>query len=300
MKRISFFVAAVVAMVLLGVVSAQAQIGTAAGGGGVVFDAEALFFKYHRADGVRAGSFSNIPPTATDDIAFDRAATPRLTLGLVSGDGLGVRMRYWEYAQVGGAVFPSTGVSMNVDTYTFDVELFEDIRFNDRWSLEISGGIRYNEFDEVMIDTNPAVTRLNSFTGFGGIIGLEATRSLGRWGALYARGRGAIMADDKTVREISATPHSAILTDSTQGMTEIAIGYEYSRLVGNCRLAFRVGYEWQNWFNYSSNYSPFTTNPGNLPPSFTGAGDVGFNGVGLQLAVYPGAGCRPCCGGCVD
>ena len=147
-------------------------------GGGIVFQAEALFFKYHRADGVRAGSYSNVPPDFTDDVNFDPEATPRLTLGYVFDNGLGFRGRWWKYDHQGAAVFPATGVAMNVDTYTLDLEVFENFELNDCWTAEISGGVRYNEFDETMLDPIPPATRVNSFTGWAAS---SAWKPNGRW-----------------------------------------------------------------------------------------------------------------------
>ncbi len=95
------------------------------------------------------------------------------------------------------------------------------------------------------------------------------------------------MMDDKVVlNNIGETPQDAILADTTQGMTEIALGYEYSRCLGNTRFTFRGGYEWQNWFNYSSAFTPVTTTPpGNPPASFAGPADVGFGGFTLMAGI---------------
>src|SRR5688572_26808240 len=139
------------------------------GDGGFYGLAEVLFLKYHRADGVRAGSFNNLPPATTDDITFDYNATPRLTLGYVTDSGIGARVRYWEYDQAGTPVFPATGVTMGVDTYNIDFEAFERLQVSDCWAFELSGGLRYNQFDETMTDPIPVGVRSNSFEGLGGI-----------------------------------------------------------------------------------------------------------------------------------
>ena len=62
----------------------------------IVFQAEALCFWYFRADGVRAGSYNNVPAVTTDDIEFKYNMSPRLTLGYVTNSGLGFRARWWE------------------------------------------------------------------------------------------------------------------------------------------------------------------------------------------------------------
>lgn len=263
------------------------ESGCGCGGGGIVFQAEALFFKYFRADGMRAGNYDNVPAVSTDDIEFQYSITPRLTLGYVFDNGLGIRTRWWQYDQDGDAIFPDTLVAMGVDAQTVDLELFEVFDLNDRWSVEIAGGIRYNDFKEWMIDSIPDATRSNSFSGFGGEISLEARRSLGRWGGLYLRGREAILQGDKTVLNYrpATTDQNAILRDSTLSMTEIAMGYEYTRQLRRAVVTVRTGYEWQNWSNFSSAFTPVTTAPTNPGANFAGASDVGFSGFTASLGI---------------
>lgn len=256
------------------------------GSGGLIFEAEALLFKFHRADGVRTGNF--LLPPGTNDVQFSHAITPRLTLGWVTDSGLGFRGRYWEYDQNNtSSNFPGDVIS--VDTWTLDLELFERFAVNDSWTVELSGGVRYNEYAEFTFAALPPLaTRLNSFDGLGGILGLQATRSLGRWGGVYGRVRGAILMDDKTVTNVSAVPpfvQGAVLTDSVQSVNEIAIGYEYIRAIANgSLLTFRTGYEWQQWNNYSSSYSEVTVV--NAPVGrYNGPSDIGFGGVTFMLGI---------------
>src|SRR5688572_6570612 len=93
------------------------------GTGGLVFVAEAAFFRYHRADGVRIGD-----DEGDDDVEFDFEASPRITLGYAGSDGLGVRVRWWEYDEEAES-FDGQG-EMVVDTYTFDVELFDTVQLD--------------------------------------------------------------------------------------------------------------------------------------------------------------------------
>ena len=255
-------------------------------GGGLVFQGEALFFRYHRADGVRVGNLN--PGLGIDDVVFDHEASPRLTLGWVSNNGLGIRTRYWDYDQSSsGASSPPDRI--DVDTYTIDIELFERICLNNCWSLEISGGLRYNEFEELILDqpgTEGFGIRLNAFDAWGGVAGLEVTRSLGRLGGLYARSRGAILMDNKFVgnlQPINQVAQVAILQDTTQGMTELALGYEFNRCLNSgALLTFRAGWEWQNWFNYSTSFSE-VTQQGLNAGVMGGPSDVGFAGPTLMV-----------------
>lgn len=56
--------------------------------------------------------------------------------------------------------------------------MFETVRLTDLWSVEVSGGLRYNHFDEQSHDAIPLGDRNNSFDGWGGVVGLEGRRSL--------------------------------------------------------------------------------------------------------------------------
>jgi hypothetical protein len=179
-----------------------------------------------------------------------------------------------------------------VDTYTIDIEAFDRICLNEKWSFEISGGVRYNEFGESIFSepgTPNAATRLTYYSGWGGVLGLEAKRSLG-CGSWYARARGAIMSDNKSVQYTqpsNGVDQNARLLDMTLGMTELSFGYEMSRILRSCTIVrARVGYEWQNWFNYSESYSDMAMLFGALPPGIVGGpSDVGFNGITFMASI---------------
>lgn len=260
-------------------------------GGGFFASAEMLFFKYMKADGVRAGNFSNNPSFGDDSVTFDYSATPRLTFGYAGAGGLGIRARYWEFDQRGDARFPPTGAAMGVDTWLLDVEVFERVQMNDCWDVEISGGLRYNEFEEVLTDPIPLGNRLNAFDGWGGVLGLEARRSL-RLGSMFVRARGAILQDgDKVVRNFGAAApatgatQDALLTDVTHSALELAIGYEVARETRFGLAFMRLGYEWQEWDNYSTHYTLVTTSPTNPGASYSGPADIGFSGFTLGFGI---------------
>jgi hypothetical protein len=251
--------------------------------GGLLIDAEALFFKYRRAGGVRVGA-----DNPGENVFGDYKASPRITLGYISGGGLGFRARYfdWDHAQQSRN---GPDEVLAVDTFSVDMELFDEIRLNDKWAVEVSGGVRYNEFNEAMIDQGE--TRINDFDGWGGIVGLELTRKLGRCGALYARARGAVLVDDKYLFNtgfdsgLGAARETDVIVDSTQGMMEIAVGYEWSRALCNDSLfKARIGYEWQNWYNYSSAFPGPLSADGN-EEVFVGPADVGFNGFSVMVGL---------------
>lgn len=253
--------------------------------------AELLILKYHRADGNRSGNYSLVPVVDTDDVDFRSQAAPRMTLGYLFDSGIGFRTRFFQYdADAPAVFFDSVDASANIKTFTIDMELFDRIRLGNRWAMELSGGIRYNEFKETMENYLPiAPIRENIFRGFGGVAGIEVQRALGSNAALYLRGRGSISTGDKMVNNgLDGEPNEAvILTNSIFGITEFGGGLQYSQSLFKNRavMALRGGYEWQMWHNYSSAFSTITSTPNNLglAPTFAGPSDVGFHGFTLGL-----------------
>ena len=312
MKRISFHAMAFCLMAILGLSSAWAenyshtadcQGGTTCaadddcddclddcccGGGGFVFDAEMLLWKYNRTDGTRVGTEGG-PLGRGEHVNGNYNGAPRLTFGWIGDDGLGVRARWFEYThdQLANEGAPSR---LNVDTYSFDLEVFEKVSLNECWSFELSGGLRYNEFDETMRDGDEF--RRNSFSGAGGVVGLQANRVAGN-GQLYGRFRNAILMDDRYVQntDFGAVPvqQDMILPEAVVGMTEISTGYEWTRnLSSGALLTLRAGYEWQMWHNYSSAFAgPISPIAGAVSGEaiFGGSSDVGFNGLTFSAGV---------------
>jgi hypothetical protein len=246
--------------------------------GGIVATAEATFFRYHRADGVRVGTNQN-----NDEVEFDFEISPRITVGWVGADGFGARVRWWDYDHTAPSV---AGEPLTVDTYLVDVELFDTIQLNCNWALEVSGGLRFNEFTETMNDTGDAQVRVNDFSGFGGLVGMELKRCLDNNSALFVRVRGAILMDDKFIRNDANVPNTVTLLDSTQGMVELALGYEYHQDLGYGAVLFaRATAEWQNWFNYSSAFEDTTDVATADAQDFGAPSDVGFGGFAFAVGV---------------
>jgi hypothetical protein len=235
--------------------------------------AELMWFKYHRADGVRTGT-----DEAGDDAEFDLEITPRITVGYVGQDGLGFRIRYWDFEH--DALDNDNGF-VNVDTYTWDFEVFDTFCLNRNWDLEIAAGIRYNEFEETLFDDEPDL-RVNRFEGFGIIVGAELRRLVGANGALFARARGTILMDNKNIINVGATTNQTVeLVDVVVGTTELAFGYDL--IAPQCDGSYyflRLQAEWQTWYNYSSAFEDTEDNQ-----DFGGPADVGFAGLGVALGL---------------
>lgn len=204
---------------------------------GVFFDAEITFFRFHSSAGIHPSN------------EFDFETSPRITLGYRNPDGLGTRVRYWEYDHQNH----SDTSPYDVDTYNVDVEVFEEISLSSCTSIELSAGFRYNEFDQFSDDDAPSVgpgLGTYAFDGFGAIVGIETRRSLSSNGAIYARLRQAVLMDDYDLNKDSEVSDGT-LHDTVVGMTEIALGYETSLASSGCySVNGRVGVEWQQWHNY--------------------------------------------------
>jgi len=234
--------------------------------------AELMFFRYHRADGVRVGDDAPV-----ENVEFDFEATVRLTLGWVSSSGLGARVRWWEFDQNAAGVEPRD--NLGVDTYNLDVEVFDTFCLNRNWDLELSAGIRYNHFIEQATDAN--AFRTNVFHGYGGILGAEVRRLVCCNHVLWARGRLAILMDDKIVSNQAFDPR---LTDVVVAQTELAFGYNYIvPLCDNSYVFAGVAAEWQLWSNFSSSYDGMAF--GGAEDRFDGQSDVGFGGFGIQAGL---------------
>jgi hypothetical protein len=240
---------------------------------GVVGTAEVVWLNYGRADGTRVGVAA-----PGEDVDCGYEITPRLTVGF-AGDGLGARVRYWEYDHTTPA-FEGGASGLQVDTYTLDFELFETFALNENWFLEIAGGVRYNEFEEIMVDDGDI--RINQFNGLGGIVGGELRRMVGARSAVFGRARLALLVDDKRVFNNDTAPvQNVVLNDVTVGMTEVAIGYDFIVPMNFGSLAFlRAQAEWQNWSNYSSSFTDL-----NNAERFAGQSDVSFHGFGVAIGL---------------
>ena len=123
-----------------------------------------------------------------DDGEFDFEASPRFTVGYVGCDGLGARARYWKYDH---STLSVDDDPISVDTYTIDLEVFQVLEVGSCTSVEISGGIRFNEFA-----MNRNALPIDRFHGFGGMLGIAAERQLNCNWSVYGRLREVILADD--------------------------------------------------------------------------------------------------------
>jgi hypothetical protein len=261
------------------------------GGWGLFGEAELLFLRYHRADGIRVGDSA---ASIDEDGELDFEPAYRLSAGVVAPNGIGFRTRYFEFNHTGALGDPDLGGTLGVDTYVIDFELFEAFALNQNWAMEISGGVRYVNFQETMLDAEvvgPPVLgdlRTNGVNAGGLVTGIEARRAVGGLGLLYARTRLAVVQGDKDVfqgTDVGGAPVAVQgpvgLIDWTGGMVELAVGGEVNYALANGAVLFaRSGLEFQNWWNFSSEFDFLTGED-----TFDGASDVGFGGFAFSVGM---------------
>lgn len=235
------------------------------GCGSWVADLEATFLRYHRNDDLN-----------TDNI-FGFEISPRLSVGYVGSDGLGARIRWWDYSHNNtGTLNNVANRTLDVDTFNLDFELFESVQLSCCTSVELSAGIRYNDFAET-ITTAGAVTQVDSFSGYGGLFGLKAKRDVSLGGNVYARWNTAIMMSDHTNSRAAAGTRTNF--DVVQTQTELGLGYEYATCLSTGGvLTLRAGVEWSHWTDY-------TTDLGGTAQNRLGNEDVGFGGFVLGVGL---------------
>jgi hypothetical protein len=246
-------------------------------GGSIWFEAEALFLKYHRADGVDS-------PNATQDASlaaeFDYNLCPRITAGVALTDTLGVRLRYWSYEEESSLSTVSAVATnqffIHLDTYNVDLEVFDVFALNCNWELELAGGIRYNDFFE-QYRPNEATSfapDYNQFNSLGGMVSAEVRRKVCGHGALFARVRYVVLVDDHEVAFNSTATNPFTMTDVIHSQMELALGGLYLVPVSDkCKLLLRASLEWQEWREYDQIFQ------------FNGASTVGFFGFGFSAGV---------------
>ena len=111
-------------------------------------------------------------------------AAPRIALGYTRSDGLGIRLRWFEYSDV----YPEPGGDLAEIDFTYlDFEITD--RFDlSQWDGILSAGIRVAEFDEVHdLDVEA------NFDGAGLLLGVEMNRQITCNWSLFLLGRESLV-----------------------------------------------------------------------------------------------------------
>lgn len=234
MKKTFFAMAVAIAMMITG--SAQAEgiesvvDSCCSCGGNWSVGAEIPFLRFHAEGGV-----SN---AAADETDFDSSF--RGTVAYTRCDGLGLRLRYWTMDQQS-----NTAGVFDVDTYTLDIEAFQAYQLDCSTTVELSAGLRYNDY-EMNAAAGAAAAGLLApvdFDGYGMIVGARVDRDL-CWATAYTSYRFAILMDDVNVNNVALIDHKV-------GHHELQSGLAKTYCMGCYDLTVNAGVELSNWAGYA-------------------------------------------------
>jgi hypothetical protein len=240
--------------------------------GAFFFDVDLTYVRFFQEGGVT--------DIAGDPGDFNMKFAPRFELGWFGVNGMGVRMRYWNYDQ---NTISTDGDGIAVDTFTFDLEIAQKYEIGCLTTLETFGGVRYVDFQQGLGDLATDRLLMGGFTAAGGTVGFEGRRHCW-YGNVYARGRLSVLYGDSDAVLIDTV--GVVVVDQSEALgniytqTELGIGYEVSGEWGNSVVSARVGAEWHHWANAAL-----------ADTSLGGVGqddqleDVGFAGLVLGLGV---------------
>jgi hypothetical protein len=195
-----------------------------------------------------------IKPYASGGLLSSNAAQINFTgayrawVGRQNADGLGARIRYFEFNQGAGGPGAGGPETIGVQFRYLDAELTQVVDFR-RWSLLLSGGLRYGETSINRDPAGIAGVQQAGFDGVGLTFGAQASRDLNssgslrmvsaaRWSALYGNSKGQIAGA------------IAAVNDDLVNVFELNIGPQYRRRLRNgAYLTLGGGIEAQYWSN---------------------------------------------------
>jgi len=177
-------------------------------------------------DGANFETFTRTP------FDYDATLSPRIWLHIAGSNGLGARVRYWQFDQSAdaitaaapangfGRVFPpefgNIDISVNVpgqsitatsaiDAHCIDIEGTQETAFG-LWMFEVAGGLRYSSIGQQCRaqSRNAAGVLLgdiafeHGFDGVGPTLGIEVRRSAGPQFGFFGNLRGSLLYGDGT------------------------------------------------------------------------------------------------------
>jgi hypothetical protein len=152
----------------------------------------------------------------------------RGTIGWQRYDGLGFRVRFFDY-------FQRVPSDQRFDISTLDGELYDTLVDNETWFLSIGGGIRYLDF---YFGDSPDPRDGISQVGVGPVVTAELQRHLNERLSLYAITRASIVVGDNN-------EFGDVDPDQTGHMFDIQLGGQWNRPWRNAILFGRIGWEAQ-------------------------------------------------------
>jgi hypothetical protein len=150
---------------------------------------------------------------------FDYYGAPRLWLGYTCQNGLGFRVRWWQFDQNGSSDVNFVDMQQNsfvgttsgaFDVNAVDFEVTDALIVGGKWDLTVSGGMRYAKFAWTQsakgvlalatgLQDDVSFSDSDSFEGVGGTAAVELHRNvLGRFG-VFSNLRGSLLYGDATL-----------------------------------------------------------------------------------------------------
>jgi len=163
---------------------------------------------------------------------FNYREAYRFWVGYQRADGLGVRLRYFDY-------FQRANNGDFLDIYTVDLEAYDRIDLGCYWNLLIGGGFRVLGYQESSVGGGGALT--DALWGVGPVVTAELYRYLGDNAALYAIGRQSII--------VGSGFNGGNTQDDTGAISELQLGLQVQRDWGNSLVFARAGWETQAYFD---------------------------------------------------
>lgn len=215
-------------------------------------------------------------------------ATPRVWLGLVDEQGLGLRARFWRFENVSSVDrvlhVPLQGdySCMGIDAHTLDAEITQQFCIC-QWDATIASGVRYASLEQRIMAADADDFRGKRFRAIGPILSLDLHRSLGRFGfAWIANARGSLSVGEAQW----SAPGRAQNTDDIGSILDMQIGLQWSRCFPRLgKVAVRGTYDQQNWFGTATSFGTESSAANGMLGIQPDDHDLAFMGfsVGVEL-----------------
>lgn len=271
---------------------------------------EVVWVKPHFRGAVAATIFDTASLAAeVIELDYDFELSGRYWLGFRGPDGLGARVRYWQWEHVaatesftvspnvvpGLAIeIPGTvgfaaitlnalpgnevAISHHLEMATLDFEGTQDFQLG-ATELRLAAGLRYLRLNqEYAVDVNAAALSRwfayrQSFEGIGPTLALELKRAIGFNLSLYAQARGSVTLGERNDRISAFIPPNFNIVYARDGADDLIsvgeLGLGVQADFGS--LFIRGGYEGQIWWNAGG-------------PN-DGVGDMGLHGVSVSVGL---------------
>ncbi len=215
-------------------------------------------------------------------------ATPRVWLGVVDEQGLGLRTRFWRFEDVSNADrvlhVPLQGdyAGMEIEAYTIDAEITQQFCIC-QWDAIVASGVRYASLEQKIVAADADDYRAKLFHAIGPTLSLDLHRSLGRFGfAWIANARGSLLVGEARW----SAPNRIHHTDDLGAILDMQIGLQWTRCFPRLgKVAVRGTYDQQNWFGVGTFFATESSAANGMLGVQPDDHDIAFMGfsIGVEL-----------------